>query len=101
MDDARLAALRAQAIGASASRTPVPLDPLELLTLLDSHDAALALADAAEALQSVDMIAGAPGRPGERATASEIRNRVRRHIEERRLRANAALAAFRAASGTR
>jgi hypothetical protein len=97
MDDHRLSALRDLA---SASRTPVPIAPDELRFLLDSHVAALALADAAEVLQSVD-ISGAPARQGEYATASEIRNRVRRQIEERRLRASAALAAFRAASGTK
>jgi hypothetical protein len=95
VDEARRAALRDQAIGANASGTAVPLDPGELIALLNSHAAAVELADAVAAFQTIDAVD--PGGAGN-ATASEIRNRFRRRVEERTLRVNTALAKFRLAT---
>jgi hypothetical protein len=99
VDGVRRVALREQAIAAKASGTPVALDPDEIAALLDSQDAALELADAVAALQTID--AGDSASMGT-ASAAEIRNRLRRRVEERTLRLKTALAKFRAMSeGTR
>ena len=93
--------LRDQAERASAAGDTVALDPDQLLRLLSSQEAALLLADAVAALRSAEL--GNAGRTGaagsERASASELRNRWRRLSEENGLKVDAALKAFRAATG--
>lgn len=83
------------------SRRTVAVDPDQLERLLRSHEAALALADAVAALRSAELgNAGGKGAGGiERASASELRNRWRRHFEENGLKVDSALKAFRAATG--
>lgn len=100
MDTSRLTALRDTA--RTAKTKAISLSPDELIHLLDSHSAALDVADAVAALLSIEMSEPSAVRPAHRdegLSASEIRNRFRRRIEEATLRVNDALARFRAAAG--
>ena len=88
-----MSSLRDSIAQARVAGGSVQVPPDELARLLDAQDAAHELAAAVAACQSVEV--GATGRAGN-TTASEIRNRLRRSVEERTLRMNAALAKFRA-----
>ncbi len=98
MDDtSRWQALRAQAEQAQQAGAAVSVGAEDLLGLLDAHESALALAEAVASLRAAQTGRDEPARP-ERSggmTAGELRNRWRRTAEERGLRVDAALAAFR------
>jgi hypothetical protein len=102
MDSSRLAALRNAALSLKTKGAQASVPPDELIQLLDSHAAALELADAVAAvllIEGSEPSAVRAARRDERLSASEIRNRFRRRIEEATLRLKAALAEFRAAAG--
>jgi hypothetical protein len=102
MDRSRLAALRNAARSVKTKGAQASVPPDELIQLLDSHAAALELADAVAAVLSIEGSEPRAVRAGhrdERLSASEIRNRFRRRIEEATLRLDATLAKFRAAAG--
>jgi hypothetical protein len=84
----------------SIDAASVPSD--ELKRLRDAHAAALDLADAVEAILAIENSepsAVRSARGGEHLSASEIRNRFRRRIEESTLRLKTTLAKFRAVAG--
>jgi hypothetical protein len=96
--DAR--ALRAQAEQAKAIGQRLSVRPDDVLHLLDSHDAALRLADVVEELRAFESGKRSVTDDSEdrRRSATELRNRWRRQVEDRGLRLDGALAAFRSAS---
>lgn len=93
----RWQALRAEAEQAKAAGVAVSVGAEDLLRLLDAHESALALADAVTSLRAAETGREEPKRPERSSgvTAGELRNRWRRTFEERGLRTDAALAAFR------